>query len=102
MRSRLVLCAVLLSALAATAAAQKQRADNWASFRGEHAAGVAQGENLPETWDAQKGANVKWKTPIPGLAHSSPVVWGNRVFVTEWNSSALVKAATKSGKKNNR
>ncbi|MDT7603082.1 MAG: hypothetical protein QOF61_1079, partial [Acidobacteriota bacterium] len=86
MRSRLILCAALQLTLAATASAQS-RADNWSSFRGEHAAGVARGENLPETWDAQKGANVKWKTPIPGLAHSSPVVWGDRVFVTTAVSS---------------
>jgi outer membrane protein assembly factor BamB len=34
------------------------------------------------TWDAPKGINVRWKTPIPGLGHSCPIVWGDRVFVT--------------------
>jgi outer membrane protein assembly factor BamB len=33
-------------------------------------------------WDAEKGINIKWKTPISGFAHSSPVVWGDRIFVT--------------------
>jgi outer membrane protein assembly factor BamB len=87
MRLHLVSCAALLALLTVAVAAQSRRADNWSSFRGDHAAGVARDENLPETWDAQKGANVKWKTPIPGLAHSSPVVWGDRVFVTTAVSS---------------
>ena len=57
-------------------------AQNWPSFRGAHASGVADGMNPPTTWDAEKSVNIAWKTAIPGLAHSSPVVWGNRVFVT--------------------
>ncbi|HKQ62631.1 MAG TPA: PQQ-binding-like beta-propeller repeat protein, partial [Candidatus Polarisedimenticolaceae bacterium] len=61
---------------------------NWPSFRGARAAGGADGANLPLAWDAAKPANVRWKTPIPGLAHSSPVVWGDRVFVTTAISAA--------------
>jgi outer membrane protein assembly factor BamB len=72
----------------ARAEAQGRRAgQNWPSFRGPSAAGVAEGQNLPEQWDAEKGAGIKWKTRIPGLAHSSPVVWGDRVFVTTVVSS---------------
>ena len=55
---------------------------NWPSFRGTEASGVSDGQNLPDKWNAQSGENILWKTPIPGLAHSSPVVWGDRVFVT--------------------
>jgi outer membrane protein assembly factor BamB len=69
-------------------AAQKNGSDgNWPSFRGPSAAGKAAQQNLPETWDPAAGTNIKWKTPIPGLAHSSPVVWGNQVFVTTAVSS---------------
>jgi outer membrane protein assembly factor BamB len=57
-------------------------AQNWPSFRGLGASGVADGQNLPIQWDAQKRVNVLWKTEIHGLAHSSPVVWGDRVFLT--------------------
>jgi hypothetical protein len=57
-------------------------AGSWPSFRGPHARGVADGTNLPDTWDGVKGTNVRWKTAIPGLAHSSPIVWGDRVYVT--------------------
>jgi outer membrane protein assembly factor BamB len=60
---------------------------SWPSFRGRRASGVADGQNLPDRWDVAAGKNILWRTPIPGLAHSSPVVWGNRVFVTTAVSS---------------
>jgi outer membrane protein assembly factor BamB len=63
------------------------RAQNWPSFRGANASGVADGKPTPTTWDATKGKNILWKTPIPGLAHASPVVWGDKVFVTTAVSS---------------
>src|SRR5207244_5160625 len=55
---------------------------NWPSFRGPDGTGVADGQQPPVTWDIKEGKNVRWKTPIPGLGHSCPIVWGNRVFVT--------------------
>ena len=68
--------------------AQKQiNQNNWPSFRGLHAAGVAESQNLPEQWDGEKGMNVKWKTRIPGLGHSSPIVWEDKLFVTTAVSS---------------
>ncbi|HEX8495383.1 MAG TPA: PQQ-binding-like beta-propeller repeat protein [Pyrinomonadaceae bacterium] len=60
---------------------------NWPSFRGPQASGVAVRQNLPDRWDAKTGENILWRTPIPGLAHSSPVVWGQRIFVTSAVSS---------------
>lgn len=61
---------------------------SWPSFRGRQAAGVAgQQQNLPDRWDAKTGENILWRTPLPGLAHSSPVVWGHRIFVTTAVSS---------------
>ncbi len=62
-------------------------AQNWPSFRGPNASGVAGGADPPVSWDAASSMNVKWKTPIPGLGHSSPVIWGDRVFVTTAVSS---------------
>ena len=59
----------------------------WPSFRGPAAAGVADGQRLPDVWDGAKGIQIKWKTEIPGLAHSSPIVWGDRIFVTTAVSS---------------
>ena len=60
---------------------------SWPSFRGPHASGFVDGQNLPDHWDPKTGENVLWRTPIPGLAHSSPVVWGNQIFVTSAVSS---------------
>jgi outer membrane protein assembly factor BamB len=74
-----ILC-LLLSAAAVSA-------QNWPQFRGPAASGVAEGHAAPVKWDASKMENVLWKTAIPGLAHSSPVVWGERVFVTTAVSS---------------
>ena len=59
----------------------------WPSFRGPQASGVSDGQNLPDRWDAQKGENILWRAPVPGLAHSSPVVWGDYLFVTSAVSS---------------
>ncbi|MBI1761046.1 MAG: PQQ-binding-like beta-propeller repeat protein [Acidobacteria bacterium] len=60
---------------------------NWPAFRGIQASGVTEKQNLPDKWDGKTGENVLWRTPIPGLAHSSPVVWGARLFVTSAVSS---------------
>jgi outer membrane protein assembly factor BamB len=63
------------------------QAQNWPAFRGPSASGVADGQRLPESWNVAAGTNIKWKVEIPGLAHSSPVVWGDRIFVTTAISS---------------
>ena len=55
---------------------------NWASFRGDGGGGNGDGQRAVTEWDVATGKNIKWKTAIPGVATSSPIVWGNRVFVT--------------------
>lgn len=62
-------------------------AGNWPSFRGPSASGIADGQRLPDAWDVAAGRNIRWRAPIPGLGHSSPAVWGDRVFVTSAVSS---------------
>jgi outer membrane protein assembly factor BamB len=62
-------------------------AQHWPSFRGANAAGVADGTPTAVTWNAPGGTNVAWKTPVPGIAVSSPIVWGDRVFVSTAVSS---------------
>jgi outer membrane protein assembly factor BamB len=54
----------------------------WPAFRGANASGVADGQGAVAEFDIATGRNVRWKTPIPGIAVSSPIVWGDRVFVT--------------------
>ncbi len=60
----------------------------WPAFRGENAAGSGDGQGAVTEWDIDKGTNVRWKTPIPGIALASPIVWGNKVFVVGALSSA--------------
>ncbi len=60
---------------------------HWPSFRGPAASGVADGSPTPVKWNAKTGENVLWKTPIAGVAVSSPIVWGDRVFVSTAVSS---------------
>ncbi|MFP6901714.1 MAG: hypothetical protein VCA36_12280, partial [Opitutales bacterium] len=55
---------------------------HWPQFRGPGASGIAEGFETPTSWDADAGSNLKWKVPIPGLGHSCPVVWGDRIFLT--------------------
>jgi len=66
-------------------------AADWPAYRGPGAAGVGSGA-APASWngDATTAAvrNIRWKTPIPGLGHSSPVILGNKLFVTTAISSA--------------
>jgi len=60
---------------------------NWPMFRGRDHSGVAEDQNLPDKWDGKTGENILWRTPIPGLAHSSPIVSGDHIFVTSAVSS---------------
>lgn len=55
---------------------------NWPSFRGQFANGIFDHSSVPTEWDVEKNKNIKWKTPIPGLGHSSPVIWDDKIFVT--------------------
>ncbi|MEO1085196.1 MAG: hypothetical protein AAFY88_13230, partial [Acidobacteriota bacterium] len=53
----------------------------WPSFRGPGASGLGAGAP-PSEWSGEDGHNIAWKTPIPGLGHSSPVIWGSKLFIT--------------------
>lgn len=71
-----------LTALALLPAAAGGSQVHWPAFRGDSARGVAEGSPLPTRWDLETGEGVLWRTAIPGLGHSSPIVWGDRVFLT--------------------
>jgi outer membrane protein assembly factor BamB len=59
--------------------------DHWPQFRGPGSRGISENKKLPLAWSATQ--NVEWKTPIPGSGWSSPVVWGDRIFLTSVISS---------------
>jgi outer membrane protein assembly factor BamB len=56
-------------------------AAEWSQFRGPRASGVDTNHALPVEWDVESNRNVRWRTPIPGLGHASPIVDGDRVYV---------------------
>jgi len=56
--------------------------NNHNSFRGPLGQGVIYHENIPTEWDGASGTNILWKSPIPKHGYNSPVVWGDKVFIT--------------------
>jgi outer membrane protein assembly factor BamB len=55
-------------------------AENWPRFRGSTGQGISSEKNLPVVWSAE--SNILWKAAVPGEGWSSPIIWGDRVFVT--------------------
>jgi outer membrane protein assembly factor BamB len=75
-----LLCVLGITAL--TAGASARQTQNWPSFRGIRGSGVADGQPTPSSWDVPKGIHLRWKTPLSGLGHASPIIWGNQLCVT--------------------
>ena len=92
----IILIAGLLAFIFTNVTSAKSGA-NWPQWRGPDGLGISTEKNLPTEWSTSK--NIKWKTPIVGRGHSSPIVWGNRVFLTTAVEGDVVpgaKAATHS------
>ncbi len=86
--ARLGVPAAVLQAWVLTAVqAGETKTVHWPQFRGPAASGIAEGCATATTWDVTTGKNVTWKTPIAGLSHSSPIIWGDKLFVTTAVSS---------------
>lgn len=85
--------AVLIALLASAAVSGD---DNWPQFRGHGGLGIGSG-NPPTEWDVQTQHNVLWKIPLPGLGHSAPIVWGDRVFVTTAINADTDQPSVKTG-----
>ena len=62
-------------------AVASSHAADWPQYRGPRASGVDTSEPLPTEWNIATGKNVRWQTPLPGLAHASPIVSGDRIYV---------------------
>jgi hypothetical protein len=70
----------LLTALLVGLSVSSARAEEWPGWRGPRGDGTSAETGIPQTWGPTE--NIRWKTAIPGIGHSSPIVWGDRVFVT--------------------
>jgi hypothetical protein len=55
-------------------------AQHWPGWRGPSLQGHAVGTNFPDAWSPTE--NVRWRVPVPGAGHSSPIVWADRIFLT--------------------
>jgi outer membrane protein assembly factor BamB len=77
--NRVTVCAGFVLALLVLIPAA--RAEDWSGWRGPRGDGTSEESNVPTTWNGKTGENIAWKTRIPGVGHSSPIVWGERVFV---------------------
>jgi outer membrane protein assembly factor BamB len=90
MRNRILavmtVCAVVLGT---------SRAENWPQFRGAGGSGVVEASKLPTEWSADK--NVRWKVEVPGVAWSSPIIWGDKVFVTTAITDKQTKPSSAGG-----
>lgn len=74
--------------LAILLAADLATAENWPNWRGPAGDGVSNEKDIPVRWSAEE--NVAWKLPLPGAGGSTPVVWGDRIFLTSADGSDLV------------
>lgn len=78
----LVVVAVVLSGALAGGEVPPSPARNWPSFRGPRASGVLEGHATPVSWSVERGDGIRFRVRVPGLAHSSPAVWGDSVYLT--------------------
>src|SRR5262245_46673318 len=84
---------IFLLAVISSLTVGKATSENWPQFRGPKSSGVAEDPALPEKWSATE--NVAWKTEIPGFGWSSPIVWGDKIFVTAVISAGEVETPKK-------
>ena len=84
------ICLVLVALLVLTTKTRSQLLPErqWPSYRGYFSSGVLDNTGLPDTFNLEKDINIRWKISIPGLGLSSPVIWGNRLFITTAVSKA--------------
>ncbi len=87
----LLACGLGVIALDYSAGASSSMVENWPQWRGPGSQGVSAEKNLPIEWSPTR--NIKWKTPISGRGHSSPIVWGSRIFLTTSVEGPVVSGA---------
>ncbi len=75
------------TALASDAASLEEMRQNWPRFRGLDGSGVSAFTNLPARWDPATSEGIAWKTAVPAAGFNSPIVWGDRIFLSGGNAS---------------
>jgi outer membrane protein assembly factor BamB len=90
-RIAIIIAVALACAVSTLSFINRASAANWPQWRGPGGQGISAEKNLPAEWSSTK--NIKWKTKILGRSHSSPIVWGNRIFLTTAIEGVLVPGA---------
>jgi outer membrane protein assembly factor BamB len=97
MKRTMVTCSAIFFVLAAYVCQQPATAKpakpgpTWAQWRGPDSQGISTETGLPTEWSGTK--NIKWKTALPGKGHSSPIVWGDKIFLTTSIEGAVIPGA---------
>ncbi|MDA8968631.1 PQQ-like beta-propeller repeat protein [Akkermansiaceae bacterium] len=73
---------LLVSFLLVPLLGAQEPAKQWSQFRGPGGKGIIETKPTPTTWNVETGENILWKTPIPGTAHSAPIIWDERIYLT--------------------
>ena len=81
-RTRLFSTSALLTLVLFAMNNSAQAAENWPAWRGIDGTGVVPADNLPTTWGPDH-ENIRWRTPLPESGNSTPIIWENRVFITQ-------------------
>lgn len=97
--SGIFLLFVLLAALNASTLST-QATENWPQWRGPDADGVAQNSEPPTEWSETK--NIKWKKELPGMGHSTPIIWGNKIFIMTAKSEPVKERSSVPGLRSER
>ena len=77
-----VLSTILIASFLLTAFSEQIQAAQWNQFRGSGSQGLDTSRTTPISWNVESGKNVLWKAPVPGLAHSAPIIWDDRIYIT--------------------
>ena len=64
------------------------RGENWSQFRGDDGSGTSSESNFPRQWSQEQ---IRWNVELPGVGHSSPVIWGNKLFLTSANEAGTTR-----------
>lgn len=73
---------LLFAMVSLASCGQKNYYKQWPQFRGPFGSGIMESSDLPDHWNIETLENVSWKIDIPGLGHSCPVIWDERVYIT--------------------
>jgi outer membrane protein assembly factor BamB len=65
------------------------QAENWPRFRGINGSGVSEEQGFSSPWSPDR---VRWTVPVPGIGHSSPVIWGNKLFLTSASETGTTRS----------